>query len=345
MTVCVFTGPTLSSREAGGELDAVYLPPVSQGDVYRVALRKPQAIGIIDGYFERMPAVWHKEILWAMSQGIHVYGSASMGALRAAELEPFGMEGVGLIFEAYRDGILEDDDEVAVVHAPGEYNYRAISEAMVNIRFTLAEAEEAGVVSPTTCAALVRIAKGLFYPQRVYTSILERAAEEGCPAEELRALRNWLPQGLVNQKREDAIAMLREMREGLAQNNEPKQVSYSFEYTDMWDRAWRYAGEVHFDAGIEGETVLLDSLLDELRLEGKAYPHACQAAVARFLALNEAWRQDVVVTTAKLQEAATKFRRDRGLLQAEELERWMDLNHLNKDQFARLMEEEARCAG
>ena len=71
------------------------------------------AIGIIDGYFENIPSVWHKEILWAMSQGIHVFGSASMGALRAAELAPFGMEGVGAIFEAYRDGWLEDDDEVA----------------------------------------------------------------------------------------------------------------------------------------------------------------------------------------------------------------------------------------
>ena len=52
-----------------------------------------------------------------MSQGIHVFGSASMGALRA-ELCPFGMVGVGRIFEAYRDGELEDDDEVAVIHGP-----------------------------------------------------------------------------------------------------------------------------------------------------------------------------------------------------------------------------------
>jgi hypothetical protein len=57
---------------------------VAQGDVYRAALRAPRAIGIIDGYFERMPSVWHKEILWAMSRGIHVFGSASMGALELA---------------------------------------------------------------------------------------------------------------------------------------------------------------------------------------------------------------------------------------------------------------------
>src|SRR5437763_12688169 len=126
MTIYVFTGPTLSADEGRAELDAVYLPPVSQGDLYRVARRSPQAIGIVDGYFERVPAVWHKEILWALTRGIHVYGSASMGALRAAELDVFGMVGVGEIFEAYRDGVLEDDDEVAVAHAYAEAGFRPV---------------------------------------------------------------------------------------------------------------------------------------------------------------------------------------------------------------------------
>src|SRR3954462_11170486 len=120
MSVYVFIGPTLSAQDARAELDAVYLPPVSQGDVYRVAQKRPKAIGIVDGYFQCVPAIWHKEILWAMTRGIHVYGSASMGALRAAELAPFGMEGVGKIFGLSRDGTLEDDDEVAVAHGPSD---------------------------------------------------------------------------------------------------------------------------------------------------------------------------------------------------------------------------------
>ncbi len=124
MSAVIFTGPTLSAADAKRVLDADYLPPAAEGDVYRVARQGPQVIGIIDGYFERVPAVWHKEILWAMSQGIHVFGAASMGALRAAELEAFGMEGVGAIFEAFRDGALEDDDEVAVAHAGAEFDFR-----------------------------------------------------------------------------------------------------------------------------------------------------------------------------------------------------------------------------
>src|SRR5579859_4749374 len=112
METVIFLGPTLEVNEARKVLGGEYLPPAAQGDLYRVARERPFSIGLVDGYFEHVPAVWHKEILWALSQGIHVFGAASMGALRAAELHPFGMQGVGRIFEAFRDGMLEDDDEV-----------------------------------------------------------------------------------------------------------------------------------------------------------------------------------------------------------------------------------------
>src|SRR5678815_1914302 len=141
MNVFIFTGPTISPAEASAELKAVYLPPAAEGDVYRVALHRPQAIGIIDGYFQSVPTVRHKEVLWTMSRGIHVFGSASIGALRAAELHPFGMEGVGTVFRLYRAGALDDDDEVALAHGPAETGFRAASEEMVDIRQTVRKAE------------------------------------------------------------------------------------------------------------------------------------------------------------------------------------------------------------
>ncbi|MCP5065006.1 MAG: hypothetical protein GY946_00445, partial [bacterium] len=60
MTAHVFIGPTISSEDARAELDAVCHPPVSEGDIVRLLAREPSMIGIIDGYFERVPAVWHK---------------------------------------------------------------------------------------------------------------------------------------------------------------------------------------------------------------------------------------------------------------------------------------------
>ena len=93
--IVVFVGPSLDLASARATLDASYEPPARQGDVLRAVTCGAEAIGIIDGYFDWTLSVWHKEILWALTQGAHVYGAASMGALRAAELETFGMHGVG----------------------------------------------------------------------------------------------------------------------------------------------------------------------------------------------------------------------------------------------------------
>lgn len=244
MSAVIFLGPTLPIDDAQRELDALYLPPAAQGDVYRAILRKPQAIGIVDGYFERVPAVWHKEILWAMTRGVHVFGAASMGALRAAELAAFGMEGIGEIFAAFRDDALEDDDEVAIRHLPAELGYRAQSEAMVNIRWTLARAAGEGVITAATRDSLVRIAKAFFYPNRSYPDLLARARGDGCDGAELARLTSWLPGGRVDQKREDALAMLRVMRIRLADGLPPKRVTFSFEHTVYWEQA-RLAADTH----------------------------------------------------------------------------------------------------
>jgi hypothetical protein len=343
MTVYVFTGPTISVEEGRSILDAVYLPPVAQGDVYRVTLKQPQAIGIIDGYFERVPAVWHKEILWAMSQGVHVYGSASIGALRAAELASFGMIGVGSIFKAYHNCELEDDDEVAVLHGPAENNYVSFSTAMVNIRRTLAYAEAANIISSEVHTSLEYIAKSLFYPERSYVAMLRIGAEQGLPMAELASLRNWLPHGQVDQKREDARSMLHVMREHLGTNPDRKFVQYSFEYTEAWDYARRFSGELHFSSGTSADTLFLDRLLDEIRLQGKAvYKSIRQGAMARFLALDEAWRQGVVVTADMLQETTNRFRLARELIEPKDVDEWLEQHHLTHDQFIHLMEEEAQ---
>ena len=93
MRAIIFAGPSLPPRWRPDDARFDWRPPVRQGELYRAALAHPTAIGIIDGYFEVVPTVWHKEILWAMAQGIHVFGAASIGALRAAELDVFGMRG------------------------------------------------------------------------------------------------------------------------------------------------------------------------------------------------------------------------------------------------------------
>jgi hypothetical protein len=209
MNAVIFLGPTLTVEEARKQLDAIYCPPVAQGDVLRALSQNPLLIGIVDGYFETVLAVWHKEILFAMQRGVHIFGSASMGALRAAELAAFGMVGVGQVFSWYSSGKLEDDDEVAVSHGPAETGYRALSEAMVNIRYIIEGAERDGLITASLASRFLSVAKSLHFserdPRRV-VSILE--PEIGSAQAELlqRVFRTAGPK----LKELDAILMLKQ---------------------------------------------------------------------------------------------------------------------------------------
>lgn len=320
--IYVFAGPTLHAHDASRELEAVFLPPAAQGDVYRAALERPRAIGLIDGYFDSVPSVWHKEILWAMAEGIPVFGGASMGALRAAELASFGMEGVGAIFEAFHRGELTDDDEVAVTHAPAEEGFRPLSEALVNIRATLAAAEREGVVDARGREVLERLAKGLYYPERRWPVLIERAVDEGLPPELLRRLRDWLPRGRVDQKRADALALLHRMREHLSASPGPKQVSYSFAQTDAWAEARRCAGRLERGRPEEGEPLPCEALREELRVGG-LLPRVHAGALARVLALEEARERGGEMELGAVRRVCEAFRREHGLGELHQFEQWL----------------------
>jgi hypothetical protein len=336
MTVYIFTGPTISAEEARDELDAVYLPPVSQGDVYRVAKRHPRAIGIIDGYFEHVPSVWHKEILWAMREGIHVFGSASMGALRAAELASFGMEGVGDIFEAYHSGAIEDDDEVAVAHGTREYGYRAFSTAMVDIRATVERAVHEEIIDRDTSLILLNIAKQLYYPRRNYQTILQYAAAQNIA--QIEPLRAWISKNRVNRKRGDALSMLRTIRERFQEDVGPKHVGYHFQFTRFFQLLTLSAGTL---SG-EEETQLHDRLLEEVRLQPGVYERTYQGTIARVLMLILAATDNITITDESLQQITDEFRIEFGLHVPEAVEQWLQRNDIGLEDFTRFLERELR---
>lgn len=207
----VFVGPTLPAAEVQARLPrATVMPPAGVGDVLRAAHRRGvRRIAIIDGYFEQMAAVWHKEILVALERGIAVYGAASMGALRAAELAPFGMIGVGTIFRDYARGVLVADDEVAVAHLPAELGYRAVSDALVNLRHGLARAVRAGVIPAALHDPLLALAKARFYRERSWTQLLADARDQGLDGAALAALAAW-PK--PDRKAADARLLVRRLR-------------------------------------------------------------------------------------------------------------------------------------
>jgi hypothetical protein len=274
--IYVFLGPTLPVSEARKLLDAQYLPPATMGDVARLVDKQPAVIAIVDGLFDQTPAVWHKEVLFALEKGIRVMGASSMGALRASELHVFGMEGVGKIFEAFREGVLEDDDEVAVAHQLADGDFRVQSEAMVNVRETLRRAHEAGVLSRQEEAVVCALAKEMFYPDRTWRSVLH-AARAVLPQLEHAALQAYVSRSPADLKREDAVELLTKIAQMSAAGPIPPHLpSFTLEPTILW------------------QTMLLDELLPgELRDLAKVLPKDLEAEdLRRHLKLQQAVYMD-----------------------------------------------------
>jgi hypothetical protein len=334
MTVFVFLGPTLPVARARELLDAVYLPPVQQGDVLRLLGRSPRVIGIVDGYFDTVPAVWHKEILLAMAEGVHVFGAASMGALRAAELHPFGMVGVGRVFEWYRDGLLTADDEVAVAHGPDETGYRSASDALVDIRDACETAVTDGVLPPEVAARLIALGQGLPYPDRAFRTVARRARADGIDD---ALVDRWLAHVArcgPGRKQRDAEAMLAAIRAFLATAPAPKTVDYRLERTVFLERLR------HEVALAEVTGLGRPPTHPEERLRGGETLAALrEKQLLRLLARREAERLGWGLSPEEVQDRGDRFRVERGLGSPAATRAWMAAEGLTEAAFWRFVQD------
>jgi hypothetical protein len=198
----VFAGPSLYGAvfDAG---DVVVRGPAQMGDLERALADGATAIGLIDGHYQQVGAVWHKEILLALSAGVAVYGAASMGALRAAECEPFGMVPVGSIARRYCTGEHCDDADVALTNGPAELGFPPLTEPMVDVAATVANLAATGLVTPAESAAILTVARTIFFADRTIAAIFQHLASPR--AADLLALYDA---NRVSQKTLDALQLV-----------------------------------------------------------------------------------------------------------------------------------------
>lgn len=211
-------------------------PPVAQGDIFRVAEMGQFSIGVIDGYFENKPSVWHKEILYALEQGCLVYGSSSMGALRAAELSTFGMIGVGEVYNCFEGGKYNDDDEVTVYHLPKEANYKMVSEAMVNIRATIDHALSNNIITAKYAEKFVTYLKGCFYKERSFEKLsnINFINKNNLDINIINDFIDWAIDNKVDIKKLDAINLINLMCSNESAKHFCTNSDFEFYDTTIW---------------------------------------------------------------------------------------------------------------
>jgi hypothetical protein len=220
----IFLGPSLSHEKARKIFDADYRPPARKGDFLRLAAADfdvvEMAIGFVDGVFlQDYPPTPIEVYHLARKNGVLLVGAASLGALRAVELEKFGMVGIGKIFQLYKTGKVNADDEVAVTFA-SEDDYQLQSEAMIDIRYNLYLAHKKGVINEKAKSVLVRLAKETYFPHRKYTYILEEAKNRYPMLEsEINSFGSYIKSNRKSLKEIDAIRLVKYLKERYESTN------------------------------------------------------------------------------------------------------------------------------
>ncbi|MFJ2087541.1 TfuA-like protein [Micromonospora chokoriensis] len=211
MTAYLFLGPT------GHKVAAQFIhraglrvmPPAARGDVKDlVDSHRPGAVLLVDGRFGDVLSVGHRELLHAVDQGWQVWGVASMGAIRAAELGLDGVHGYGQVYEHLRD-TQAPDDEVALLHGPAP-DYLPMSEALVDLRAVLGTLASDGALPLSAAQEVERHLANRWFGDRTMAALVALCEQVGGPgpAREAAALRSRLPELRV--KTRDLINFLQE---------------------------------------------------------------------------------------------------------------------------------------
>jgi TfuA protein len=219
----IFIGPSLNHDKARKIFQADYRAPAKKGDLmmlltsYGNSIEEPNStnfVGLVDGLFLQDYPPTPIEVYQLLSnKNFHVVGGASIGALRAIELEKFGMVGIGKIFELFRNGTTDADDEVAVTFHQGAGECIQ-SEAMVDIRFNLFVACRKKIITERVKRIIARTAKSTYFPHRNYTDIVEQARSRFPEySKQLDSFSIYINENRLSLKEHDAIKVVEYIKE------------------------------------------------------------------------------------------------------------------------------------
>lgn len=212
-TTVVFAGGSISADDVPPDDDMAWAGPAEQGDMLAAVLEGFATILIVDGYFySRFPCTTF-EVMLALEHGLNVFGSSSIGALRAVELSHYGMEGAGKVFEYLKHHGVKPYHIVAQTY---DDNDRPVTTPLVQVIFLIENAVAAGVISADTGGLCRLTAEAMHFTElsieNVFRSLGKR---DDIPAGTVASLRAYLAdnEAAFDIKRQDALLLLSRFRE------------------------------------------------------------------------------------------------------------------------------------
>jgi hypothetical protein len=122
------------------------------------------------------------------------------------------MIGIGKIFQLFKHGKLDADDEVAVTFS--QDLYRLQSEAMVDIRYNLYLSLKRGFVDKETKDAIAKVAKSIYFPYRTYQNIIEETIKNYPQLENnTRRFEAYILRNRKSLKERDALKLIEHIRD------------------------------------------------------------------------------------------------------------------------------------
>jgi hypothetical protein len=208
---------------------ALISPPIKRDDLLRDVDEQIDIVGIIDGEFYNVLAVTPAEILDAQRSGIKIYGSSSMGALRAVECGCFGMIGIGKIYqhilesEYFRDDFLSTAFSTTTSRIPSSF----LSVPYIDFYYVVQNLLANDLLKTETAQTLLSIYGNFYFPNRTRENLVE-FIHSNKHSESIEALEKsvellFSDSHFFSQKKQDALLLLETIKydfEQCLKNNE-----------------------------------------------------------------------------------------------------------------------------
>lgn len=334
-STAVFLGLSLKKEEASQILPADYYPPAQKGDIYRIVATGVEKIILIDGFIYNKRPVWQRELLDAIDRGIEVWGASAIGALRAVELQSFGMKGSGTIFQWYCDEIIQGDDEIAVKYSWEYDTFYRRSEPLVNIRYTLINAVKDNYLTSEQADKLLDYAKNLYYPDRSYDRLWKSPILADVPLTDLMKIENYFLNQNVDLQKNDAVQILTEQAKSIDRSKTKLSPHASLGSLTLEIQIKRLA----MTGFIVEENIVIGDKLWQILSQDKALLNRMYPTLSKHSFLNQwAIQNNLSLPHNELQQYQAEWEKQHNILCQE---KWLQSNGLTLINYQALMSK--RC--